>query len=303
MEKFDPTVHVLCVDEALQPLRDEENPNLVAYFNTKFVMLLETEAFPEKLTTQVEMESIETSMMKTQETIGLGSGDSLANPDVMATTQDEFDDEDDRVAKNAAKWHDDNAIRHLIYLRKVKLKSLFDSTALSNQRKWQKLATELAAAKLGNKFWTFTWKQCEGKFKDLVKKYNKTKDNQKDTSSGAVPIRFKFYDDIEEVSRNSVSVKPLSTASNLTAGDDKILNNHGDAESSFSSQDESSNATERKEKKSKLENKVDSLLASIKQKDDEKERNQERRHKEVLTMQQTAIDTYQQVMNRLIDKL
>ncbi|XP_052132416.1 uncharacterized protein LOC127752017 [Frankliniella occidentalis] len=194
---------------------------------------------------------------------------------------------------NIAKWHDDDAVKQLIHLRKKELLPMFESTTMSNTRKWEKLAQILASKKPGAKYWTFTWKQCESKWKDLQKNYNRVKDNMGAKSTGETPVRFRFFEDMDEVGKNSPTVKPLSTASNM----DMSPNSDSSSSKSIGSNDEPP------KKKTKLEKKYEELQEAVQTKEEEKEAARERRHQEMMRVQLESIAAYKDIMGRLLEKL
>lgn len=210
-----------------------------------------------------------------------------------------------------AQWKDDDAVKYLIHLRHVGLKSLFASQALSNQKKWEKLAKALKEQK-ENKYWNFSWKQCEAKYKDLKKQYNKVKDQLGTRCSGEPPSkRFRFFDDLDEVCQNSPTVRPVATVSSMAAPSSPSTSGTSSAPSTSGTSSGSERSTSpevkdpnkilkssngQKEKKSRMEVEVKALRDLISVQNESQEEARERRHQEFLRV-------YSDTMNRLIDKL
>lgn len=75
---------------------------------------------------------------------------------------------------------------------------------------WKKIAIILQNE---NSQWMYTGTQCENKFKELRKKYIKTKDHNK--QSGNNPMTCKFYNEFEEILGDKPCAEPVALASNL----------------------------------------------------------------------------------------
>lgn len=115
------------------------------------------------------------------------------------------------------------------------------------------------------------------------------KDNN--SKSGASFKKCKYYDEMEEIYRKSHSVQPVTTASNLS----QIVSSTLIDEEQKS--DEECNVVP--PKKTKLEKQLHVLTEYMKK----NEKAKERRHKERLEYQKGAVETYKQLMSKLLEKL
>lgn len=105
-------------------------------------------------------------------------------------------------------------MKYLIYLRHDKLKSLFASQAVSNQRKWEKVDNHLKEKKQ-SRFWDFTRKQCEAKYN---KQYNKKSQRRENVSQGDPLLFWMFL-------RLPIHLKQVSRIVQFSDSDRKVSSN------------------------------------------------------------------------------
>lgn len=182
--------------------------------------------------------------------------------------------------EHSATW-EHPAIKLLFCLYKDHL-PLFKNDKLRNETVWKKIADCLK-----EKGYTYTVKQIENKWKNLRKNYIKVKDNN--SKSGASFKKCK-YEEMEEIYGKSHIVQPAATASNLSQ---KISLSTDEEQKS----DEDNDTVPTK--KSKMEKQVHVLTEYM----EKNEKAKERRHKERLEYQKEAMETYKQIMNKLLEKL
>nr|XP_012219694.1 PREDICTED: trihelix transcription factor GTL1-like [Linepithema humile] len=164
--------------------------------------------------------------------------------------------------------------------------TLFKNDKIRNEVVWKKIADCLK-----EKGYIYTAKQTENKWKNLRKSYIKTKDHN--SKSGASFKKCKYYDEMEEIYGKSHIVQPVAIASNLSQ---KIV--------SISTDEEQRSDRENEDivpppKKTKMEKQLHVLTEYM----DKNEKAKEKRHKERLEYQKEAIETYKQLMSKLLDKL
>ncbi|XP_067216485.1 uncharacterized protein [Linepithema humile] len=186
--------------------------------------------------------------------------------------------------EHSATW-EHPTIMLLISLYKDHL-TLFKNDKIRNEVVWKKIADCLK-----EKGYIYTAKQTENKWKNLRKSYIKTKDHN--SKSGASFKKCKYYDEMEEIYGKSHIVQPVAIASNLSQ---KIV--------SISTDEEQRSDRENEDivpppKKTKMEKQLHVLTEYM----DKNEKAKEKRHKERLEYQKEAIETYKQLMSKLLDKL
>jgi len=147
-------------------------------------------------------------------------------------------------------------------------------------------------------FTGYTWKQAEDKWKNLRKGYMKVKDNKRDKSSGAARISCKFYDELDEIFRKSPSVEPISTASSLShkSKNRLIADTDSDSEKDLSKH-------QSKKKTTKLQKDTLTWFSILRDDASAREEARENRHQQTLSILNRAIDSYENQMQKLIDKL
>jgi len=161
-----------------------------------------------------------------------------------------------------------------------------------------------------NPLWDYTSQQCEDKFKDLRKHYVKARDqNKKD--SGLPVATCKFYKEMDDALGDKPIVKPVSIASTLKKhtcqlGTQDSLNAASVCIDSSSESDSERGSTPKSKmkKKSIIEKNIEKLLKKKKKQESKrKEEARQKRHTERIERQDCAIEVYQSVMNRLLEKL
>jgi len=187
------------------------------------------------------------------------------------------------VVERSGTW-EHPAIMLLFCLYKDHL-ALFKNDKIRNDTVWKKIADCL-----NEKGYTYTIKQIENKWKNLRKNYIKVKDNN--SKSGASFKKCKYYDEMEEIYGKSHSVQPVATASNLSQKN--VLSISTDEEQKS---DEECNVVP--PKKTKMEKQLHVLTEYM----EKNEKAKERRHKERLEYQKEAVETYKQLMSKLLEKL
>ncbi|XP_020298477.1 trihelix transcription factor GTL1-like [Pseudomyrmex gracilis] len=185
--------------------------------------------------------------------------------------------------QSATHW-EHSAIMLLFYLYKDHL-PLFKNDKIRNNIVWKKIGNCLK-----EKGYTYTVKQIENKWKNLRKNYIKVKDHN--SKSGASYKKCKYYDEMEEIYGKSPIVQPVALASNLSQ---KVSSFSFDEEQTS---DEDSDIAP-PPKKSKMEKQLHALTEYM----EKNEKAKERRHKERLEYQKEAVETYKEVMSKLLEKL
>lgn len=132
----------------------------------------------------------------------------------------------------------------------------------------------------------YTKKQVENKFKYLKQKYTKKKENMGNKASGASPINFDYFDEFNEI----FSEKPAITPK-VIATSSQIKHKSGIEDSQL------------EKKKSRLEKQVEVWSADFKERERVKQEDRERRHKERQALTEKAINSFETMMDKLINKI
>ncbi|KAI4457564.1 myb/sant-like dna-binding domain [Holotrichia oblita] len=89
-------------------------------------------------------------------------------------------------------------------------KQQFKSTTIKNEKVWQNI---------GMKLITHTTDQCRNKFKYLRAKYIEKKDNMGDRQTGAKPIKFEYFDEMDRILGEDPNIIPIAVASSSKGAD------------------------------------------------------------------------------------
>lgn len=197
-------------------------------------------------------------------------------------------DSNQLTKSSGTKWSRD-AVLYLI-TQWQKNSSKFASPIIRNEEVWKDIAKELGAAGFSG----YTWKQVQDKWKNIRKGYMKVKDNIGDKSSGAARITCKYFDELDEVFRKSPSVEPISTASsrNFTSLPSESIDS-----------DEDLSKYQPKKKKTKLQRDTFTWMSTMRDETKIREAAREERHQQTLNVLNKAVESYETLMQKLIDKL
>lgn len=180
------------------------------------------------------------------------------------------------------------AVMLLFSLRKEHT-DLFKNDKVRKEVVWKKIAESFK-----EKGYKYIAKQIENKWKNLRKNYMKVKDNN--NKSGAPLKKCKYYDEMEEVYGKSPSVQPVVVASNLSQ---KNMFPSTDEED----KDEDICTDIIPIKKSKMDKQLEMWTKYLDENVQKREEARERRHQEKIEQQKQALETYKEVMDKLLKKL
>lgn len=192
------------------------------------------------------------------------------------------------------KWNR-NAILSLIESFKENYKD-FKDTSIKNDHVWAKITKEI-----NERSFKYTKVQTENKFKYLKQRYIKKKDNMSNKSTGeSYPITFDYFLEFDEIFGSKPSVKPLAIASSSTL---KYSTSQINVQGDSMDEDEENKPETKKMKFSKLSKEIEGWKEFFSVKDVEKENARERRHREKMEVAEKAINSYEKLIGKLIDKL
>ncbi|KAI4455704.1 myb/sant-like dna-binding domain [Holotrichia oblita] len=187
-----------------------------------------------------------------------------------------------------------------------KQEGMFKSNTVRNDTVWQTIANKLCDAGF-----QFSWTQCENKFKNLKRRYQKKVDNMKSTSTGAETIKFDYFNRFDEIFGEKPNIRPLSIASSsrvihIEVSKDVLSENDQENEAANVNEDEvvDVNANKVVEMAScTRKTKADKFMEQIKKIEKEKEESKQRRHEELLETQCKIMKMFEDKMDKLIEKL
>lgn len=181
----------------------------------------------------------------------------------------------------------------------------FKNTTIRNEQVWHKISEILKSN--GH---IFSKVQCEHKFKYLKQRYIKKKDNMSSNKqSGAEPFTFDYFNEFDDIFSKKPNVTPIAVASSsrgcsmLESGLkwDDILESNDTEGNTFKKGDKIEKMPPTK--KSRLCKEITNWTDIFKSQNDAKEESKERRHKERQDLTKRAVDVYETMMQKLIDKL
>lgn len=171
--------------------------------------------------------------------------------------------------------------------------SMFTSTSVRNDVAWKAVSE-----KLYENGFTFNSTQCEYKFKNLKRQYQKKIDSMRNT--GAAAVKFDYFSQFDEIFGTKPNITPIAVASSRREQQTETA----DSEDAL---EEKSNVNESKDniqnKISKRKTKADRFLGHMEHLEKEKEEAKRKRHEELVALQREAINVFAQKMDKLIDKL
>lgn len=180
------------------------------------------------------------------------------------------------------RW-DRTAINYLITFYKENINN-FKSTTMKNEHVW-KIITD----KMRDSGYNYSKAQVENKFKYLKSRYIKKKDNMSCRGTGESPVVFDYFDEFDDMFGKNHNIEPIALASSILESPCEVDNSGSEGETP--------------KKKSRLEKEVSVLASLLNKKEHDKEVAKERRHTERQELSKQAINVYEQMMNKLIDKL
>nr|XP_022909150.1 uncharacterized protein LOC111420402 [Onthophagus taurus] len=181
-----------------------------------------------------------------------------------------------------------------------KNEQLFQSSTIRNDTVWKMISEKLKANNLN-----FGASQCENKFKNLKRRYQKKKDNMKPTASGAAVIKFEFYNEMEELFGKKPNIEPLAIASSSRENivqNNSLIEKDLDSDSSSSSKKRKREGSE-KTKQKKKKTKSDKLIEELNRMENNREERRRKRHEEMMNSQLRVLKVFEETMNKLIEKL
>lgn len=161
-------------------------------------------------------------------------------------------------------------------------------TSVRNAIVWSAITSAI-----NNEGFNYTKKQVENKFKYLKQKYIKKKENMGDKASGASPIVFDYFQEFNEIFGEKPSVTPtaIASSSDQAVATLKSKNIETDKEPA------------KKKRRVKLENEFEKWTEEYRQRDKDRKEDRDRRHKEKQELSERAINSFENMMNKLIDKI
>ncbi|CAG9772108.1 unnamed protein product [Ceutorhynchus assimilis] len=225
------------------------------------------------------------------------------SPDsIVSSEQDELCEEGDDISKrvnqeiniviDAKNWNRNGTLL-LISLYKKYVPD-FQNTKIRNYVVWKKISNDLRKEN-----YNYSPKQVENRWKNLRKKYIAKKDNMKSDHSGEGRVDFEFVDEFNEIFSNKPNVTPLAIAStSKSCGKSQPEKCASDEQG-----DDDSKNNEAAKKKIKPVGQIVEQWASQMQEDlNRREEKQQERHREMMERQDRAIDTYKEIMEKLLNK-
>lgn len=163
-------------------------------------------------------------------------------------------------------------------------------TSSRNSLVWNNITADI-----NKEGFNYTKKQVENKFKYLKHKYTKKKENMGDNATGASNFVFDYFDEFDEIFGDKPSIKPTHIAS-TSAGKSSL--------DEVEIEEKDYKPPSRKLKKlCQAQNDVSVWMSNFEERDKKKEENREKRHQERQEILNKSIETFDKLMNKLIDKM
>ncbi|KAL4719202.1 hypothetical protein ACJJTC_019373 [Scirpophaga incertulas] len=153
-----------------------------------------------------------------------------------------------------------------------------------NCRVWQNIAQVIKSHNAA---------QCENKFKYLKSKYLKKKDNMSNRSSGSATVHFEYFNEFEDIFKQDLIVEPTIASSSRPNPIAFELSREMPI-----TQEQQLN-TGRPKKNIKLKNALIDLNKVLR----ESEQNKEKRHQELISLQKEVLQSYNNIMEKLLEKI
>ncbi|CAH1110944.1 unnamed protein product [Psylliodes chrysocephalus] len=177
------------------------------------------------------------------------------------------------------KWSREEILK-LINIYKI-YESSFKNTSIKNEKVWQRVSKELG---------TRSSEQCKNKFKYLKGKYVEKKENMSSKASGSKVVKFDFFNEFEELFAHHPNIQPQAVASS-SRGEDNVKNIMGSDTNVLNNETKSDTENKKKRKRSMLEKQLDTYEDKL----NERERNKERRHQDIMRKQDEALDVFKNI--------
>jgi hypothetical protein len=174
--------------------------------------------------------------------------------------------------------------------------SLFTSTSVRNDVVWKSIS-----AKLHENGFKYNRTQCENKFKNLKRQYQKKIDSMRNT--GAASVKFEYFSQFDEIFGKKPNVNPIAIASSSRRQTDMETKLIEDALEENTSDSNNSNIKDVQDKIKKRKSKAEKFLEHIQNTEKEKEQSKRFRHEQLMEIQREAMQVFAQKMDKLIDKL
>lgn len=177
----------------------------------------------------------------------------------------------------------------------------FHSTSIKNDKVWDMISRQLS-----NNFDIHcTGQQCKDRFSYIKKNYIKKKDNMSiNKDSGAAPFKFDYMQEMDDIFAKKPNLSPIDVASSSRGSTLCEENTYDECKENILEEETPPKKLYKSDVKNKKSNsQIQQFTEIINENAKHREEMREHRHKEILAVQNRAVDVFENVMNKLLEKL